>query len=228
MTHSYNPKPDANSLALRNECSGGLPQGKEGLLLRFGDYMKVELIDCTVDPLFIINHAARTCYNSHNKDKIDKRADFIKGLIKSGHETPLEFASATFDIECSRICQNQMVRHRHASFCVMSERYVDVGEMEFTYPYQLLTEYAGAIEYVQEAKRIYKALIKAGVKREDARFLLPQGIETKLCVNMNFRELRHFLKLRMDDNAQWEIRQIATEIYDICRERWPWLVEDLV
>lgn len=190
--------------------------------------MKVELLDCTTDPLFVISMAARNCYNSRSKDQVNKRADFVKGLIKSGHETPLEFASATFDIKgISRICQNQLVRHRHASFCVLSERYVDISKMEITFPYEVLRQYEGAIDYVSEAKRIYKDLLALGVKREDARFLLPQGINTNVCVNMNFRALRHFLKLRLDKNAQWEIRQVAMEIYDICNERWPWLVEDL-
>lgn len=190
--------------------------------------MKVELIDCTTDPLFIISHAARTCYNSLDKDVLSKRADFVKGLIKSGHETPLEFASATFDISgISRICQNQMVRHRHASFCVMSERYVDVSNMEFTYPYSILKEYAGLVDYVKDSVRVYKKLLDNGIKKEDARFILPQGINTKVCVNMNFRALRNFLKLRLDIHSQWEIRQVALEIYDICKDKWPWLVEDL-
>ena len=190
--------------------------------------MNVKLIDCTTDPLFIISYAARTCYNSHNKDVLADRDKFVKGLIKSGHETPLEFASATFEITgISRICQNQMVRHRHASFCVMSERYVDVSKMDFVYPYEILTQYAGMVEYINDAKRVYKKMLDNGIKKEDARFLLPQGLCTNLCVNMNFRALRHFLKLRLDIHAQWEIRQVALEIYDICKERWPWLVEDL-
>lgn len=190
--------------------------------------MKVELIDCTTDPLYIISHAARTCYNSHNKEILNKRAEFVKGLIKSGHETPLEFASATFDVKgISRICQNQMVRHRHASYCVMSERYVDVSKMNFTYPYEILKEYEGLVDYINDSVRVYKKLLDAGIKREDARFILPQGINTNLCVNMNFRALRHFLKLRTDKHAQWEVRQVAMEMLDICKEKWPWLVEDI-
>ena len=47
--------------------------------------MKVELLDCTTDPLFVISMAARTCYDSRSKDQVNKRADFVKGLIKSGH-----------------------------------------------------------------------------------------------------------------------------------------------
>lgn len=190
--------------------------------------MEVKLIDNTVDPLYIISYAARTCYNSNDKDDLNKRADFVKGLIKSGHETPLEFASATFEVSgISRVCQNQMVRHRHASFCVLSERYVDVSKMNCVLPSTLLSEYEGAYDYAEQAKKIYKFLVSCGIRKEDARLLLPQGMETRLCVNFNFRALRHFLKLRLDKHAQTEIRSVAIEILYICDERWPWLVEDI-
>lgn len=190
--------------------------------------MEVKLIDNTVDPLYIISYAARTCYNSNDKDDLNKRADFVNGLIKSGHETPLEFASATFEVSgISRVCQNQMVRHRHASFCVLSERYVDVSKMNCVLPSTLLSEYEGAYDYAEQAKKIYKFLVSCGIRKEDARLLLPQGMETRLCVNFNFRALRHFLKLRLDKRAQTEIRSVAIEILYICDERWPWLVEDI-
>jgi thymidylate synthase (FAD) len=190
--------------------------------------MKVKLIDCTTDAAFNIAHAARTCYNSHDKDTLANRAGFIKGLIKSGHETPLEFAHTMWEIEgISRVCQNQIVRHRIASYCVLSERYVDVSQLDCILPYNLLKEYDGAVDYVNQAKKVYKFLINSGVPKEDARMLLPQGMETTMCMDMNFRSLRHFLKLRLDKHAQWEIRQVAEEILNICKEKWPWLVEDL-
>lgn len=190
--------------------------------------MEVKLLDSTVDPLYIISYSARTCYNSHDKDVLSNRAEFVKGLIKSGHETPLEFANATFEVSGISIsCQNQMVRHRHASFCVRSGRYVDQSENNCIIPYELLSKYEGAEDYVKEAKALYSKLVNNGVKREDARFLLPQGMCTRLCVNFNFRALRHFLKLRLDKRAQWEIRQVARQIYFICLEKWPWLVNDI-
>lgn len=190
--------------------------------------MRVELFDSTNDPLRVISYAARTCYNSHDKDDELKRDVFVQGLIKSGHETPLEFASATFVVSgISRVCQNQMVRHRHASFCVQSERYVDMSNVGCVLPASLLKEYEGAYDYAEQAKKIYKYLISCGVKKEDARMLLPQGLETTLCVNMNFRAIRNFLKLRLDRHAQWEIRLVAKEIFGICEVLWPWLVEDL-
>ena len=190
--------------------------------------MKVKLIDYTTDAAFNITHAARTCYNSHDKDTLANRAGFIKGLIKSGHETPLEFAHTMWEIEgISRVCQNQIVRHRIASYCVLSERYVDVSQLDCILPYNLLKEYDGAVDYVNQAKKVYKFLINSGVPKEDARMLLPQGMETTMCMDMNFRSLRHFLKLRLDKHAQWEVRQVAEEILNICREKWPWLVDDL-
>lgn len=190
--------------------------------------LKVKVIDCTSDPLFVISYAARKCYNSWDKDTLNTRADFVKGLIKSKHETPLEFASVTFEVSgISRVCQNQMVRHRHASFCVLSERYVDVSKMDCVLPATLLREFEGAYDFIKQSKEIYKHIVSCGVKKEDARMLLPQGLETSLCVNFNFRSLRHFLKLRLDKTAQWEIRQVAREIYNICQENWGWLVEDI-
>lgn len=190
--------------------------------------MKVSLFDSTVDPAYNICFAARTCYNSWDKDDLNKRGEFITGLIKSGHETPLEFAHTMWHIEgISRVCQNQIVRHRIASYCVLSERYVDVSGLNCILPYNLLKEYEGACDYVEQSKKLYKFLVNSGIKKEDARMLLPQGMETTICMDMNFRELRHFLKLRIDKHAQWEVRQVAREILYICREKWPWLVEDI-
>lgn len=191
--------------------------------------MKVELIDYTTDAEWVITHAARTCYNSQDKDDLSKRGEFIQGLIKAGHETPLEFASATFDIkEVSRVCQNQIVRHRiGCSYCVESERFVDMSKAGCVLPYGLQSVDDKANEMVGMMIEYYCSLIRSGVAREDARMILPQGMHTNMCVHMSFRAIRHFLKLRMDRHAQYEVRQVAKEIYNICQEKWPWLVFDL-
>lgn len=190
--------------------------------------MDVKLIDYTTDAGFNISFAARTCYNSRKKDDINKRADFIKGLIKSKHETPLEFAHTMWHFKgISRVCQNQIVRHRIASYCVMSERYVDVSQLDCILPVKVLEATDSAYDLVKQCKRLYVLLIESGVPKEDARMLLPQGLETEMCMDMNFRALRHFFKLRLDKHAQWEIRQVSREMYLICQEKWPWLVEDI-
>lgn len=190
--------------------------------------MEVKLLDSTTDPLFVISMAARRCYNSRAKDNINTREQFVKGLIKSGHETPLEFAYATFDIDgISRTCLAQLTRHRIASFCVESQRYVNVSEREVVIPRKVLFEFPESMTVVKEMKELYNELVNLGIPKEDARFLLPEGITTNLSMCMNFRELRHFLKLRLSKNAQWEIRTLSSKIYNICLSRWPWLVQDI-
>ena len=190
--------------------------------------MKVELLDHTKDAAFNICFAARTCYNSWDKDNPKERGKFIQALIKSEHETPLEFAHTMWHITgISRVCQNQIVRHRIASYCVMSERYVDVSQLECVLPVSVLEQTDAAYDLVKTCKKLYSILIKNGVPKEDARMLLPQGMETEMCMDMNFRALRHFLKLRLDKHAQVETRQVAREIYLACKDKWPWLVEDI-
>lgn len=191
--------------------------------------MKVQLIDNTVDPLFVISFCARTCYNSHDKDTLSGREQFVKGLIKAGHESVLENAIATFFLEgISRVCQNQIVRHRiGCSHCVESQRYVNMAKNEVIMPYKALSVNDGCVDYANKAKAFYEALLRNGVPKEDARMFLPLGLATKMTVTMNFRALRHFLKLRLNKRAQWEVRSVAKEILYICKERWPWLVEDI-
>lgn len=191
--------------------------------------MKVTLLDSTVDPLFVISMCARTCYNSRNKDDVNKRAEFVKGLIKSGHTSTLENAIATFDITgISRVCQNQIVRHRiGCSYCVESMRYVDVVNNDCVLPVKVLETDDSCIDFVNKAKSFYKKLVLNDVPKEDARMFLPLGMTCNMTMTMNFRAIRHFLKLRLSKRAQWEVRQLAKKIYNICQDKWPWLVEDI-
>ena len=192
--------------------------------------MEVEWLDSTVDPLYVMSVCARTCYNSRSKDQVNKRADFVKGLIKSGHTSTLENAIATFDISgISRVCQNQIVRHRiGCSYCVQSMRYVDVADNEFVMPIKALMTDDSCVDFVRKAKDFYKKLVQNDVPKEDARMFLPLGMTCNMTVTMNFRALRHFLQLRLSKHAQWEVQYVAREILKICQSKWSWLVEDLI
>lgn len=190
--------------------------------------MKVELLDSTVDPLFVISKCARTCYQSEDKDELQKREGFIRGLIKSKHESPLEFMWTVWDIKgISRVCLAQLTRHRIASYCVESQRYCDTSENDCVIPVKALCVDDSCVDFVKKAKEFYKKLVLAGVPKEDARYFLPMGTTCNLKVGMNLRELRSFFKLRLDRHAQWEIRLLAKEMYNIIKEQWPVLVEDI-
>ena len=72
----------------------------------------------------------------------------------------------------------------------------------------------------------YRALLDAGVPAEDARYLLPNAMETKIVVTMNVRELLHFFELRCCKRAQWEIRELALEMLRLAEETAPYLFMD--
>ena len=72
----------------------------------------------------------------------------------------------------------------------------------------------------------YRALLDAGVPAEDARYLLPNAMETKIVVTMNVRELLHFFELRCCKRAQWEIRELALEMLRLAQESAPYLFVD--
>ena len=72
-----------------------------------------------------------------------------------------------------------------------------------------------------------KTMIKAGVPVEDARYILPPAFYTHIAISMNARTLRHFFELRCAPEAQWEIRELANKMLDICYEKYPVLFEDI-
>jgi thymidylate synthase (FAD) len=78
---------------------------------------------------------------------------------------------------------------------------------------------------IKSAAGSYQALLDIGIAAEDARFLMPNAAETKIVVTMNARALTNFLKERMCTRAQWEIRQLANEMYKIAYKVAPEIFE---
>ncbi len=126
--------------------------------------------------------------------------------------------TATFLIEgISRACTHQIVRHRLASISQASQRYIslDKGGWGFVVPPDIAEkpEAKAILEQAWEnLTKAYAELRALGIRKEDARFLLPNAAETRLVITMNFRAWVHFCWLRCDKAAQWEIRAVAHEI----------------
>ncbi len=181
--------------------------------------MKVELIAITQylrdsgGAERLIEHAGRVCYRSRGKGD---PAAFLRARLKEGHESIIEHASATFEISgISRACSHQLVRHRLASYSQESQRYVDMSEPVLVVPDAIEEDEesrATWAEFQAYVKDTYRKLRARGVRKEDARFVLPNAVETRIIVTMNFRELRHFFRLRISPEAQWEIRRMAIEM----------------
>lgn len=190
--------------------------------------MEVKLVDYSQNALGNIVTAARGCFGNKKKEATyEDNLNLVRALIKQDH-SPVEFAWAMFRISgISRACANQINRYRHTSQAQESMRYVDASGKSFVYPYTCISIADACQDVVDTCFKFYNRLIKAGVPKEDARYFLPLGTETQLVLALNFRELRHILKQRLDKGAQWEVRHVAMEIYNICQEKWPWLVEGL-
>lgn len=177
--------------------------------------MKVELISWTKDPIKTIAQAASTCYKSEPNIKV------VKGCIKSGHHSVLEFANFVFKIsDVDRALTHQLVRHRIASYAQQSQRYVSMEDVQFIYPdtNSLHEEnlYANAFGAIKSS---YSALLEAGVKKEDARAVMPNACPTEIFVSMNLRSLAHFMGVRLCARAQKPIRNMAKAMIEAIKSK---------
>jgi len=152
--------------------------------------------------------------------KVDTPSEnqFIRGLIKAGHESVLEHASATLLIEdVSRALTHQLVRHRLASFTQESQRYCTSSSFDVVMPKSF--QDLGGDDLIQKVNdlyqtidRLYNDMLALGIKKEDARYILPNACTTKIMMTANFREWRHIIALRTEIHAQWEIRSLTNKI----------------
>ena len=191
----------------------------------------VKLIAATPEADRVVAAAATICYSPSGAaeilDGLDpaKTASCLKMLREAGHLSPFEHASFTFAVEgVSRVATHQLVRHRMASYSQQSQRYVGMTGNECVVPPSVEAD-ARALavfkEQIGSAQRAYDELVSLGIPKEDARFILPHGAETRIVVTMNARELHHFFALRLCRRAQWEIRALAREMLHAVREAAP-------
>lgn len=164
-------------------------------------------------PEALIEHAGRACYRSTASGDPGR---FLQARIREGHDSIIEHASVTFEISgISRACSHQLVRHRIASYSQESQRYVDMSNPEFIVPPSVDSN-PEAVEvwdgFMEQVTDTYRQLRKLGVRKEDARFVLPNATSTRIIVTMNFRSLRHLFQVRCERGAQWEIRSLALEM----------------
>ena len=166
-------------------------------------------------PLSFIGECAGV---SHGKtDASIKRA---LGCWRAGHTSVFEHVTATFRINgISRACSHQLVRHRLANFVQESQRYtkIDTSREWYVVPPAIAESDDRLdffIEHMERCGDAYQSALNAGIKPEDARYLLPEATKTNLVVTMNLRELESFYKLRSDKAAQWEIRELAESMLE--------------
>lgn len=166
----------------------------------------------------VVSEAAATCYG---KSGYSSRR--VKTCYDGGHMSVFEHASATFKVEgISRACSHQLVRHRLASYSQLSQRYtkVDTSTQDwYVVPPQFKHDHPNEFrDHMEQCAVEYYGALIAGIRPEDARYLLPEATKTTITVTMNLRELYHFLDLRQVNAAQWEIHELADKVEAAVRD----------
>lgn len=201
----------------------------------------VALVDVMGDDQAVVQ-AARVSYGSGTRLVSDDRT-LIRYLMRHGHTTPFEMAEVKFLVRVPMDCWRQWIRHRTASVNETSTRYsVAIDAAQRTPPDAWRRQAAGnrqgsegnlersvgevlsaeEEELQEHARRVYERRLAQGVAREQARKDLPLSTYTEAYWKIDLHNLLHFLELRMDRHAQWEIRQYATTIgYEIVRPLFP-------
>lgn len=187
-----------------------------------------------------IVQAARVSYGKGTK-KLREDEGLIRYLIRHHHTTPLEMCEIKLHVRVPMDCWRQWIRHRTANVNEYSTRYslaIDVTQKTKPDEWRLqavsnrqgsegfLEVDRGRLFTAREtdlqdlARQIYNERIQAGIAREQARKDLPLSTYTEAYWKVDLHNLFHFLALRMEKNAQFEIRSYATTIGNEIVSKW--------
>lgn len=203
----------------------------------------VKLINFTENADILVVSSARVSFGKIAKTP-DEDRKLIRYLLANSHSSPFEHNSFTFSIKTPLFVRSQWHRHRVGiSYNEISARYTEMKE-EFYVPQSwraqdtknkqgsLVSEtldqerLTNELLYANEkAINAYRELLKHGVAREMARLVLPVNLYTEFFFTCNARSLMHFIGLRSEAHAQWEIRQYSNILADIFRQLMPWTYE---
>jgi thymidylate synthase (FAD) len=173
-------------------------------------------------PRDLIEFAGRWDYGETSVAKMvdEGHEGVIKRWLDSGEESMVEMLDAIFLVTCSRVVSHELVRHRIASYQQESQRFVkyeDADQFDLMYVPVPEDSDPNILKWFDAANAAtlgaYKMLVKAGVPKQLARYVLPNATRTRIIVKMNVREFRHVLRLRMHTSAQPEMQLIAGLIH---------------
>lgn len=178
----------------------------------------------------LIAYMARVS-NPENQDNKETAVKLIRYLIKHKHWSPFEMVNVCMEIECTRDIARQILRHRSFSFQEFSQRYAvatawetsevrlqDNKNRQNSIPVQDRELKCWWEDEQRKAymacKKAYEQALAAGVAKEVARKVLPEGLTmSRMYMNGTLRSWLHYIDIRCDQATQKEHRDIA----DLCR-----------
>jgi len=207
---------------------------------------KVNLVSITSDSEKLISYCARVSNPSNQNN--DNYAKLLRYCILHGHWSIFEMANMVLEIETTRGIAAQILRHRSFSFQEFSQRYADASYLGETIDIPKLRtqdpknrqnsiddldEYKEAIysqnmrELFAKSKALYDVMIKDGVAKECARFVLPLATPTRMYMNGTIRSWIHYINLRESNGTQKEHMDVALMCKDIFIKQLPTISEAL-
>lgn len=192
------------------------------------------------DELQLIEKAGRTCYKSEDKITDESTKKFVAGLIKRNHEAMLEHSFLSIRFICDRGVSHELVRHRLASFAQESTRYCNYSqdkfgnELTFIKPLFLdedTNEYRVWEHAMRVAESDYMMMLNAGRTAQEARSILPNSIKTEVVMSTNYREWRHFFKLRAaraTGPAHPQMEEITRPLLEELKTLIPIVFDDII
>lgn len=179
-----------------------------------------------------------------NEDGSDKDLKLLKYLYQNKHMTPFEMGGLIIEVQAPIIVFREWHRHRTQSYNELSARYTELPNLFYIPNIERMKASRQAIKNKQgsevgftdyeskvyidtikkaslDARDAYNTLLQNGVAREIARLVIPVNQYSKMRASANLRNWLAFLTLRMDNNAQWEIRQYASIVAELIHLNFP-------
>ena len=204
-----------------------------------------------IEELKLIEKVARTCYKSEDKITEDGESakKIISNLINVNHEAMLEHSFLSVRFWIDRAIATEVVRHRLFSFAQESTRYVNYSKDKYGNEINVIdinpclandpkmknvdSDALGAVyvewlKAMEDSEKHYMNMIELGASPQTARSVLPNSTKTELNVSGNYREWRHFFKLRCDKAAHPQIREVAIPLLKELQRKIPIIFDDIV
>lgn len=185
-----------------------------------------------------IEIAGRICYKSENNITDDSCLTFCKNILNRGHEAVIEHSQLSVRFTVDRAIANELVRHRLASYCQESTRYVNYSKDKFGNEIKVIEPDDNILQKDSEAYNIwltscksaesaYMLLLDSGIKPEIARNVLPLSTATEIIMTANIREWRSVMRLRVGIRAHPQMRSIMCKLLDELKQKIPILFDDI-
>lgn len=216
--------------------------------------MEVLLLHKT--PLWVCAKAIRKCWDSEDKSdtiffSCDYEYDYSKTILgskdlelihrvgnKYKHKSVLEHIHMTFEIYgISRLCLQELARHRMQNLSVQSTRYTLSKELKKEEPFDE-DSFARASKYINftedkevnssaiNSLEILRLLAKSGVSNDKLKYALPECWKVNLVSTMDLRNFQSFYKLRSSKDAHPEIKELAEAMFNSLPKEYQDLVRE--